>query len=688
MKSSFLAAAFVACALVTGSAQAPASSPLVERVVDTGFIQLEANSFRQLDDRQKALAYWLTRASIAIDPIIYDQLSVYGIREKRILEEIMARPSGIPQASLAKIRAYALLFWANRGNHNENTAQKFLPTFTAAELEQAAVRAHTNGGFKTVYGDLAALSTAADLQKELSALQRPFFDAAFEPMTTAKTPPAGKDILQASSNTFYQGVALADLANFKEQYPLTSRVMKGSDGVIREEVYRAGTPDGKVAPGLYAVYLKKAIAYLENARAVADPAQAQVIASLIRFYQTGERKDWIQFGAEWVRNDAPVDFANGFIEVYRDPRGAKGSSQSFVTITDKPVTDAMVKLAQNASYFENAAPWAAPYKRQTFQSPVVKAVEVLIETGDFHVTTIGDNLPNENEIHERFGTKNFLFLGSSHALTAASAGPTLSEFASSKEEVDRGTKHGEEAEDLLTAMHEVIGHGSGKLSDRLQGGAEPYLKEYFSTLEEARADLMGLWNIWDPKLKELGLITDQEEVARAMYDSAARVVLTQLRRIPKGTTIEEDHQRDRALIANYIMDKTGAIEQFKRDGKTYVRVTDYKKMREGVGQLLAELMRIKGEGDYAAIKALVDKYGVHFEPAVRDEMVTRFKALNLPTYWAGVNTRLMANVGADGKATSVEISYPRDPVMQYLEYGQMYDAGLTVPQARGTGSGR
>jgi dipeptidyl-peptidase-3 len=687
MKSSFLAAVFVACALVTGSAQGPAASPLVERVADTGFIQLEANSFRQLDDRQKALAYWLTQASIAIDPIIYDQLSAYGVREKRILEEIMARPAGIPQASLGKIRTYALLFWANRGNHNENTAQKFLPAFTAAELEQAALRAQTNGGFKTAYAELPALSTAAALQKELTALQRPFFDATFEPMTTAKTPPPGKDILQASSNTFYQGVTLADLASFKEQYPLTSRVAKGPDGAIREEVYRAGTPDGKVPAGLYAVYLKKAISHLENARAVADPAQAQVIASLIRFYQTGERKDWIQFGADWVRNDAPVDFANGFIEVYRDPRGAKGSSQSFVTITDKPVTDAMVKLAQNAPYFENAAPWAAPYKRQTFQPPVVKAVEVLIETGDFHVTTIGDNLPNENEIHERYGTKNFLFLGSSHALTAASAGPTLAEFAASKEEVDRGTKHGEEAEDLLTAMHEVIGHGSGKLSDRLQGGAEPYLKEYFSTLEEARADLMGLWNVWDPKLKELGLITDQEEVARAMYDSAARVVLTQLRRIPKGTTIEEDHQRDRALIANYIMDKTGAIEQFKRDGKTFVRVTDYQKMREGVGQLLAELMRIKGEGDYAAIKALVDKYGVHFDPAVRDEMVARFKALNLPTYWAGVNTRLTANV-AGGKATSVEISYPRDPVMQYLEYGQMYDAGLTVPQARGTGSGR
>src|SRR5204862_6138184 len=211
----------------------------------------------------------------------------------------------------------------------------------------------------------------------------------------------------------------------------------------------AGTPDGRVPPGLYATYLKKAIGYLEKARALAEPAQATVIADLIRFYQTGDRNDWLKFGGDWVRNDATVDFANGFIEVYRDPRGAKGSSQSFVTITDKTVTTAMVKLASNAAYFEDKAPWHAKYKKRDFQAPVVKAVEVLIETGDFHVTTIGDNLPNENEIHEQYGTKNFLFLGSSHALSAA-GGKTLAEFAASPEELQRAVKYGEEAEDLMT----------------------------------------------------------------------------------------------------------------------------------------------------------------------------------------------------------------------------------------------
>ncbi len=678
MKTRVVLLTVLACGPVSGFAQTPSrTNPVVLRVGDTGFLQLQAESFRHLDAKQQALAYWLTRASIAIDPIIYDQLSQYGVRQKRLLEGVVAHSSGIAPAALEKIRSFALLFWANRGNHNETTGQKFLPAFTAEELRGAALEALANGAFKNAYADLPPLSTAAALTKELDALQQPFFDASFEPTVTVKTPPAGKDIIQASANTFYRGVTLQDLKSLQEKHPLNSRVVKDASGTLHEEVYRAGTPDGKVAPGLYAVYLKKAISYLEKARAVADPAQAKVIGDLIRFYQTGDPTDWLTFGADWVRNDATVDFANGFIEVYRDARGAKGSSQSFVTVTDKPVTDAMVKLASNAAYFEQKAPWDAKYKKQSFQPPVVKAVEVLIETGDFHVTTIGDNLPNENEIHEKYGTKNFLFLGSSHALDAASSAKVLQEFAT-PEEAQRAAKYGEQAEDLLTAMHEVIGHGSGKLSERLEGGAQAYLKEYFSTLEEARADLMGLWNIWDPRLKELGLVTDQDAVAKTMYDSAARAPLTQLRRIPRGDTIEEDHQRDRQLIVNYIMDTSGGIERVERNGKTYMHVSDYPRMRKGVGLLLAELMRIKAEGDYAAIKALVDKYGVHFDPKLRDQVVARYKQLDLPTYWAGVNPALAAQVDAKGNATSVRMSYPRDPVRQYLGYASMYDPALAI----------
>ncbi len=652
-------------------------SVVVERVGDTAFIQLRAPSFASLSPRQQALAYWLTQASIAIDPIFYDQASAYGLQQKRLLEGIVAHPKGIDPTVMTKITAFAKLFWANRGNHNDLTSQKFLPEFTFDELEKSALLAQQNGAFHAADADLPPLKTPADVESEVASLRASLFDPAFEPMITAKSPTGGKNTIQASSNTFYEGVSLNDLKEFNDQFPLNSRVVKGKDGKLEEQVYRAGTPDGKVPPGLYAVFLKKANDCFEKASAYAEPTQAGAIAHLVRYYQTGDYKEWVAFGTAWVQNDATVDFDNGFIEVYRDARGAKGSSQSFVTITDKTVTTAMKKLAENAAYFEQKAPWDAKYKLTSFKLPVVKAVETLIETGDFSVTTIGDNLPNENEIHEKYGSKNFLFMGSKRALEQSVGEKANAEFAADAAEIERSKKYGTEASDLLVDLHEVIGHGSGKLSDRVSGGAQPFLKEYFSTLEEGRADLMALWNVWDPKLKELGLITNQEEVAKAMYDSAAEVALTQLRRIQHGDTIEEDHERDRQLIAHYIAAKVpGSIEQFTRDGKTYVRVADYQKMRQGVGMLLAELMRIKAEGDYEAIKALVDEYGVHFDPALRDQILARYQKLNLPTYSAGMNAHLSASFGKNQKIESVHISYYDDPVPQYLDYGAMYDPGL------------
>ncbi len=651
-------------------------SVVVERVGDTTFIQLHAPSFQALSPRQQALAYWLTQASIAIDPIFYDQMSAYGLQQKRLLEEILAHPRGIDPAAMARISEFAKLFWASRGNHNDLTSQKFLPDFTFEQLEKAALVARQNGAFQTAYANLPPLKKPGDVTREVEALRASIFDPAFEPMTTAKSPVDGTDTIQSSSNTFYPGVSQDDLKGFQDKYPLNSRVVKGADK-LTELVYRAGTPDGKVAPGLYATFLKKTVACLQKAQSYAEPPQAEAIGHLIRFYQTGEYSDWVAFGTAWVQNDATVDFDSGFIEVYRDVRGAKGSSQSFVTITDKPVTKAVTQLAENAAYFEKKAPWEDKYKRESFKLPVVKAVETLIETGDFSVGTIGDNLPNENEIHEKYGSKNFLFMGSKRALESASSKTLTVEFGADAAQIERANKYGTEASDLLVAMHEVIGHGSGKLSERVSAGAGAFLKEYFSTLEEGRADLMALWNVWDPKLKELGLISNQEEVAKAMYDGAALVALNQLRRIQHGDTIEEDHERDRQLIAHYIADKVpGSIEQFMRDGKTYVHVTDYQKMRQGVGMLLAELMRIKAEGDYDAIKALVDKYGVHFDPAVRDEVLARYQKLKLPTYFAGVNAHLTATLGKNGEVAGVQISYYDDPVRQYLDYGAMYDTGL------------
>ena len=238
---------------------------------------------------------------------------------------------------------------------------------------------------------------------------------------------------------------MPDLANFKEQYPLNSRLAK-VDGTLVEQVYRAGTPDGHIPPGLYAQYLSKANSFLEKAAAVADPPQAKVIRDLIRYYQSGDPKDWLTFGVDWVQNNEPVDFANGFIEVYRDVRGAKGTSQSFVSVTDERLNAMMAKIAANAQYFENKAPWAPQYRKQGVKPPLAKAVETTIETGDFHVTTVGDNLPNENEIHEKYGSKSFLFTGSSRAISRAIGKSVLDEFASSPEEAEIVKKYGEEAE--------------------------------------------------------------------------------------------------------------------------------------------------------------------------------------------------------------------------------------------------
>ena len=655
--------------------QADEKNALVDRVDTTAFIQLGAESFKALTPQQKKLAYWLEQASIAIDPIIYDQLSKYGLPEKRLLEEIAAHPAGTDPAVMGKILNYAKLFWANRGNHNETTSQKFLPSFTFEELQAAATNALKHGAMTKPYADLPPIRTQQALDKELNDLKASIFDPQFEPMITAKSPQGGKDILESSANTFYSNLNLADLKDVQEKYPLNSRLVKLPSGKLSEEVYRAGTPDGRVKPGLYAVFLKKANSFLAQAAAVADPQQAKVIRDLIRYYQTGDPKDWITFDIDWVQNNATVDFANGFIEVYRDARGAKGSSQSFVSLTDQRVNALMEKIAANAQYFEDHAPWDPQYRKQGVKPPVAKAVETVIETGDFHVITVGDNLPNENEVHEKYGSKSFLFTGSSRALYSAGGFAALEEFAGSQEEIELGKKYGEEAATLTTGLHEVIGHGSGKVNPKLTHEPAYYLKEYYSTLEEGRADLMALWNAFDPKLQELGLISSPD-VAKAMYYQAARAALVQLRAIPKGDTIEEDHQRDRQMIVNYVMDKTGAIALVQRNGKYYIEIKDFDKMRQGVGMLLKELMRIKGEGDYNAIKELVDKYGTHFDPAVRDQVVARYKALHLPVYWGGINSELILKMRKDGEITAVEISYPRDEVRQYLRYGAMYDAGL------------
>ena len=636
--------------------QQTAESSLVARVHDTGFLQLTADSFNGLTADQKMDAYWLYRAAIAVDPIAYDQNSADGLREKHLLESILTHPTGVDPAVLKKVTDYTMLFWGNHGNHNTNTSVKFLPDFTSAELSAAAEQASKNG---------AVLGSTTALARELQELDKPFFDPAFEPMLINKNPPNGADPLEASSNNYYSDVTLKDLVGFTEHYALNSRLTK-QDGKLVEDVYRTGTPDGTVPPGRYARELGLAIRNLQQALRYSPPQQTKVINDLIRYYQTGEHADWIRCQIDWVQDKTNPDFSNGFVEVYKDPRGLKGAIQGFVSIVDEKMNHLMTGFAANAAYFEQRAPWDDKYKNPNPKPPIVNAVEMLAETGDFDVSTTGDNLPNEDEIHAKYGSKSFVLTASIRAITSAGGNAVSGEFASTQAEKDRAMQYGDLAENLMTAMHEVIGHGSGKVGPKITREPAYYIKEYYSTLEESRADLMALWNFWDPKLIQMGVMPN-DDVAKAAYDSEARGALSQLHEVPTGDTIEEDHRRGTQLIVNYIRDKTGAIQPVQQDGKVYLVVTDYAKMREGVGMLLAELMRIKAEGDYDAAKALITQYGIHFNTAWRDQVGARYKTLDIPNDWAGINPDLELRRGAGGKM-DVTVSYPRDMVKQQLAY--------------------
>ncbi len=643
-------------------AEQTSNSPsLVARVRDTGFIQVDVDAFSDLSENQKLAAYWLSMAAIAINPIAYDQNSSYGLQEKHLLEAILTHSNGIDPAVLKKIAEYTMLFWGNQGNHNSFNSRKFLPDFTPSELSAAAEQASKNGATQ--------LGSASALEKSLADLEKPIFDPSFQPMLTVKNPLDGADPLEASAVNYYSGVTLKDLMGFTEHYALNSRLTKENGGDLVEEVYRTGTMDGKVAPGLYARELGLAIRDLQQALPYVPESQKKVINALIRYYQTGEPSDWIACGIDWVRDKSNPDFSNGFVEVYKDPRGQKGAVQGFVTIVDEKMNKTMTGFASNAGYFEQHAPWLDIYKNPNPKPPVVNATETLIETGDFEVNTIGDNLPNEAEIHEKYGSKSFIFTGSIRALNSAMGEKVVEEFASSPEEIDRAKKYGDLAENLFTAMHEVIGHGSGKLSAKLTHDPASYIKEYYSTLEESRADLMALWNFWDPKLLEMGLMSTTD-IAKAAYDGEARSALTQLHEVPTGDTIEEDHRRGTQLIVNYIREKTGGIQPLEQNGKVYLVVTDYQKMRQGVGMLLAELMRIKAEGDYEAAKALINTYSIHFNTAWRDQVVARYKTLDIPNYWVGINPELELRRGP-GNQPTVQLTFPRDIITQQLHYAKI-----------------
>jgi dipeptidyl-peptidase-3 len=459
-------------------------------------------------------------------------------------------------------------------------------------------------------------------------------------------------------------VSLKDLTGFTEKYPLNSRLVKTPKGLV-EEVYRIG--------GRYDPQLREVVKHLEAAKPFATPAMAKALDLLVTWYRTGEAADRRAYDIAWVEDKAsPLDTINGFTEVYLDARAAKGAWEAVVSYVNQQKTDEIRRLAADAQWFEDRMPWDPKYRKTGVTGITANAIDVVVETGDSGpVTPIGINLPNDQSVREQHGSKSVTLSNVLEAYDKSANPGFRNEFSWTPEEAARSAKWGSLAGELTTDMHEVIGHASGKVAERLKGKPEAAIKD-FSALEEGRADLVGLYFLADPRLVELKLIpaADQQDVVLAEYEGYTRNALVQLQRVKQGSQLEEDHMRNRQMIVGWLMANTKAVERRERDGKTFYVMVDAKAFRDGVGLLLAEVQRIKAEGDDAAARKLFDSYGIHFDPMLRDQVVARVSALKLPSYTGFVQPKLEAVTSADGTVTDVKISYSQDFTKQMLEYAE------------------
>ncbi len=629
---------------------------LLERVDDAAVVQLYADGFELLPLREKTLIWHLYQAAIAGRDIFIDQKHRHALEMRGVLEAIVTHPAGVDEATLREIQRYTKLFWINNGPYNNLTARKFVLQTTPEAFAAAARAAAQAGATFPVQGGESVDALVARLRPM-------FFDPAVDPIVTNKTPGPGTDILTGSANNLYLDVSLADVNGFTERYGLNSRLVK-RDGKLVEEVYKVG--------GRYSEEITEVVRHLEAAIPFATEPMANALRALIQWYRTGEDADRRKYDIAWVQDkDSPVDTINGFIEVYLDARGIKGAWEALVFYVNREKTERIRKFADNAQWFEDQMPFDPRYRKPDVTGIIANAIDVVVETGDSGpVTPVGINLPNDQSIRERYGSKSVSLSNVNEAYDRSTPGSMRSEFAWTQEEADRAAKFAAIAGELHTDMHEVIGHASGRQAAGFRGTPQEAIKEHFSALEEGRADLIALYFLADPKLAEIGVFpaADQEAIVRAEYESYTRNALVQLRRVREGTQIEEDHMRNRQMIVRWLMANTKAIEQRQRDGKTYLVMVDPQAFREGVGRLLAEVQRIKSEGDAAAAAKLFDTYGIHFDPKLRDEIVARVDALSLPSYTGFVQPKLTPVTDANGTITDVRISYPQDLTAQMLEY--------------------
>ena len=640
----------------------------VEQFADLQILRYRVPGFEDLSLKQKELVYYLTEAALQGRDILFDQNGKYNLTIRRMLEAVYTGYTGDKTAADFKaMEVYLKRVWFSNGIHHHYGSEKFVPGFTPEFFRQAVQSV-----------DAATLPLAEG--QTVEQLCEEVFPVIFDPKVMPKrvNQAAGEDLVLTSACNYYDGVTQQEAEDFYNalknpqdetpvSYGLNSRLVK-EDGKIQEKVWKVG--------GLYGQALEKIVYWLKKAEGVAEtPEQKAVIAKLMDFYETGDLKTFDEYAILWVKDlNSRIDFVNGFTESYGDPLGMKASWESLVNFKDLEATRRTELISGNAQWFEDHSPVDGQFKKEKVKGVSAKVITAAILAGDLYpATAIGINLPNANWIRSQHGSKSVTIGNITDAYNKAAHGNGFNEeFVYSDAELQLIDKYADVTDELHTDLHECLGHGSGKL---LPGVDPDALKAYGSTIEEARADLFGLYYVADPKLVELGLTPSADAYKAQYYTYLMNGLMTQLVRIEPGNNVEEAHMRNRQLIARWVYEKGAAekvVELVKKDGKTYVVINDYEKVRDLFGRLLAEIQRIKSTGDYAGAHDLVEAYAVKVDPALHAEVLERYKKLNLAPYKGFVNPKYEAVTDANGTITDVTVTYDEGYAEQMLRYSKDY----------------
>jgi len=636
-----------------------------ERFADIQLLRYRLNGFEQLSLSQKRFIYCLAKATLYGRDITFDQFGRYNLLIRRTLETIVSDLTiDHDNNDFRALETCLKRVWFSNGIYHHYGCEKFVPEFSERYLRDVLNKVDSR---RLPLADGETVAQLAD------TLVKIIFDADYLPKRVNKTD--GEDLVMTSACNYYEGVTQKEAEDYynalKEaagenapSFGLNSRLVK-HDGRIYEEVYSAS--------GLYANAIKHIIYWLEEALEFAEnDKQREVISTLIYYYYTGDLTTFDEYSIKWVEClEGRVDFINGFIEVYGDPLGLKASWEGIVEYTDIEATKRTRTISDNAQWFEDHSP-----VDPRFRKPVVKGVTAnvicaaMLGGDEYPSTAIGINLPNADWIRVQHGSKSVTIGNLTDAYNkAAKNSGFLDEFAIDQKTIDMIRKYGDVCDDLHTDLHECLGHGSGQL---LSGVNPDALKAYGNTIEEARADLFGLYYIADKKLVELKLVPDEEAYKSQYYSYIMNGLLTQLVRITPGNKIEEAHMRNRALIAHWCLDNGDAISLVKKDGKTFVQINDYEKLRNQFATLLAEVQRIKSEGDYEAGRQLVETYGVNVDAEIHNDILERYKQLNIAPYKGFLNPRMLPVYNAAGEVTDIHLDYSESYSEQMFRYSQQY----------------